>query len=169
MATLSNIDILLAFHVFVSLVAVVAGIVAMTYLAAGRWSRGWQIAFLATTAATSLTGFLFPFGGVTPAFVFGVVSMLALAAAALAWNRRGRSRIVYAAAAAFALYLDLFVLVFQGFQKVAVLNRIAPTQSEPGFIGAQVAVLVFAVAVGILSARAGRPVGPIGPLSAPPT
>ena len=115
-----SIETLLTVHVAVSLIGIATGLVAMPALAAGRWLGGWQAAFLITTALTSVTGFLFPFSGVTPAFLFGVISMVALAVTAAAWPFRAQraAGIAYAVAATLALYLNLFVLIVQSFQKV---------------------------------------------------
>ena len=154
-----SIDALLTFHVAVSMIGIATGLVAMPALAAGRWLPGWQAAFLITTALTSITGFLFPFGGITPAVVFGIVSMIALAVAAAALPGRATRRgagIAYAVSATFALYLNLFVLVVQSFQKVSALQPLAPTQSEPPFAIAQLVVLVACLAIGALAVRSVR-------------
>jgi hypothetical protein len=52
-----------------------------------------------------------------------------------------------------ALYLNVFVLVVQSFQKVPALKAMAPTQSEPPFLVAQVVVLVLFVALTFVSAK----------------
>jgi hypothetical protein len=148
------IDILLPFHVAVSLIGIVAGLVAMPALALGRWRAAWQLAFLVTTALTSLTGFLFPYGGMTPAILFGIVSTIALiiAAAALPLRAtRAPAAIAYAVSATLALYLNLFVLIVQAFQKVPALQPLAPTQSELPFIAAQLVLLAGAMAMGWLA------------------
>jgi hypothetical protein len=155
-----SIDTLLTVHVTVSLLGIATGLVAMPALAAGRWLPGWQAGFLVTTALTSITGFLFPFSGVTPAFVFGVVSLVLLAAAGAALPARARSRaatIVYAITATLAFYLNLVVLVVQSFQKLPALQPLAPTQSEPPFLAAQLVVLAAVIVIGWFAAR-GRPV-----------
>lgn len=153
-----SIETLLTAHVAVSLTGIATGLVAMPALAAGRWLVGWQAAFLITTALTSVTGFLFPFSGVTPAFVFGVISMVALAvtAATLPFRTRRTAGIAYAVAATLALHLNLFVLIVQSFQKVPTLQPLAPTQSEPPFVIAQTVLLIAALATGVLAARAAR-------------
>lgn len=143
-----SIQTLLTVHVAISLIGIVTGLVAMPALAAGRWLAGWQAAFLTTTALTSVTGFLFPFSGVTPAFIFGVVSLAALAIAVAALPRRaagGAAAIAYAVTATFALYLNLVVLITQSFQKLEALQPLAPTQSEPPFLAAQLVLLVAIV------------------------
>ena len=155
-----SIDAFITLHVVISLIGIATGLVAMAALAAGRWRAGWQAAFLVTTALTSLTGFLFPFSGVTPAFVFGVVSLLLLVIAVAVLPVRARRRwagIAYAVSATLALYLNLVVLVVQSFQKIPALQRLAPTQSEPPFLAGQVLVLLVAVALGWLSAARSRP------------
>jgi hypothetical protein len=109
----------LQFHVFISLVAIAAGIVVLYGLLQGGWSAAWTALFLATTLLTSLTGFpLEPFG-MTPARVFGVILLvlLALAVAALyGVHLAGSWRWVYVASATAALYLNVFVGVVQSFQ-----------------------------------------------------
>ena len=153
-----SIQTLLTVHVAVSLIGIATGLVAMPALAAGRWLGGWQAAFLITTALTSVTGFLFPFSGVTPAFLFGVISMAALAVTAATWPFRAQraAGIAYAVAATLALYLNIFVLIVQSFQKVPALQPLAPTQSEPPFVIAQTVLLIAALAVGTLAVRATR-------------
>lgn len=58
-----------ALHVVISLVAIASGLVVMYgFLHANRLNR-WTQFFLATTALTSLTGFLFPNEHITPGIV----------------------------------------------------------------------------------------------------
>jgi hypothetical protein len=49
-----------AFHVVMSLAGIGSGVVAIYRLLKAKTHDRWTQAFLATTAATSLTGFLFP-------------------------------------------------------------------------------------------------------------
>jgi hypothetical protein len=53
--------------------------------------------------------------------------------------------------------LNVFVGVVQSFQKLAFLKRLAPTQSEPPFLIAQVLVLALFVVLGIVAAKRFRP------------
>ena len=56
----------------------------------------------------------------------------------------GRWRSIYLASALFALYLNIFVLVVQSFQKIGFLNRFAPTGTELPFFAAQgIALALF--------------------------
>jgi len=53
-------------HVVLSLVGICSGIVVVYGLLAGKRLDGWTGLFLVTTAATSLTGFGFPFDHLLP-------------------------------------------------------------------------------------------------------
>jgi len=55
--------------------------------------------------------------------------------------------------AAVALYLNVFVLVVQAFEKVPALKAMAPTQSEPPFLVAQLVVLALFVALAIFALK----------------
>jgi hypothetical protein len=59
--------------------------------------------------------------------------------------------------AVIALYLNVFVGVVQAFQKLSLLQPLAPTQSEPPFIVAQLAVLAIFATLGIAAVRAFHP------------
>jgi hypothetical protein len=146
---------MLQIHVLLSLTGIVSGFVVLYGLLVGRPLGGWTALFLATTILTSITGFpLAPFG-FDPARAVGAISLvlLALAVAALYLFRlAGAWRWVYVGSAIAALYLNVFVGVAQAFQKLPFLQPLAPTQSEPPFLVAQVAVLVIFVALGILAA-----------------
>src|SRR5207244_8633251 len=105
---------------------------------------------------TSVTGYFFPADRVLPSHIVGGISLLVLvlAIAALYGYRLVRSwRWIYVVGAVMALYLNVFVLVAQGFQKIAFLNALAPTQSDPGFIICQSVVLIVFVAGGITLVR----------------
>lgn len=151
-----SIPAFVAVHVAISLIGIATGLVALGALATGRFLKGWQAAFLITTILTSVTGFMFPFGGVTPAFGFGVISLIVLAIALVALlrhGRRGRAGAVYAISATIALYLNLFVLVVQSFLKVPALQTLAPTQTEPPFAIAQGIVLLASLWLGWRAVR----------------
>jgi hypothetical protein len=139
-------------HVVISLLGIASGFVVLYGFLTAKLTRKWTSFFLATTVATSVTGFFFPFHGFTPAYAVGAVSLLVLAAAIYALRFRrlaGGWRSVYVINAVAALYFNVFVLIAQLFQKVPALKAIAPTQSEPPFAMAQGVVLVLFVALGI--------------------
>jgi hypothetical protein len=156
----SSLEALTFVHVAISLMAIGAGVVVLLGMVAGRRLSGWTGFFLAMTVATSVTGFFFPIEGITPGMVIGVISLAALAVAIFArYGRRlaGGWRAVYVITASIALYLNVFVLIVQSFQKVGALHALAPTQSEPPFQIAQGVVLVVFVVLAILALRRYRP------------
>ena len=147
-------------HVVLSLIGIVAGMVVAAAMLGSKMANGWTALFLATTVLTSVTGFLFPSDQILPSHIVGVVSLLVLiiAIAALYGYRLARSwRWIYVVSALVALYLNVFVLVAQAFQKVAVLNVLAPTQSDPGFIIAQLIVMAIFVVLGIRASKRFHP------------
>jgi len=143
-------------HVVISLLAIALGLVWVADLLRGRQSGLIAGLFLLTTILTSVTGFLFPITTLTPAVIFGIISLVALTFAVLAlyvFGLRGFWRPVYLVTAVFSLYLNVFVAVVQAFQKIPAFNAFAPTQSEPPFAIAQAIVLVLAIIVGWLAVR----------------
>jgi len=148
------------FHVVVSLIGIVTGIIVAVAMLGSKTTNGWTAIFLATTALTSITSFLFPSDKVLPSHIVGAVSLVVLiiAIVALYGYRLARSwRWIYVVSALVALYLNVFVLVAQAFLKVAILHALAPTQSDPGFIIAQLIVLAVFVVLGIRAVRRFHP------------
>jgi hypothetical protein len=142
-------------HVVISLVGIVSGLVVLLGLLAANRLNGWTVLFLATTVATCLTGFGFPFVQLLPSHIVGIITLVALTAAIFArYGRRlaGAWRWIYVLGAVAALYLNVFVLIVQAFMKVPGLNALAPTQSEPPFLVTQVVVLVIFILLGIVAA-----------------
>ena len=151
------------FHVALSLVGIASGLVVLRGFVFSKRLDGWTALFLTTTIATSVTGFLFPFRGFTPAIGVGIVSMLVLAVACGArysLKMAGVWRPVYVVTAVVALYLNVFVLVVQAFLKVPVLKALAPQQNEPPFAIAQGVVFVLFFVAGLRAVRRFRDVGP---------
>jgi hypothetical protein len=151
------------FHVALSLIGIVTGLVVVRGLIRNDPLNGWTLVFVVTTAATTLTGFLFPFKGFTPAIGTGIVSTLVLAAtipARYVFHLAGPWRRIYVIGAVISLYLNCFVLVVQAFLKVPALNALAPQGKEPPFAIAQAIVLLLAVISGYLAVRRFRPAAP---------
>jgi hypothetical protein len=147
-------------HVVISLIAIVAGLIVVFGLLTAKRLDRWTALFLLATVATSVTGFFFPFHGFTPAIVVGIVSMVVLALAILArYGRKlaGAWRWIYVVTAMIALYLNVFVLIVQLFQKVPALKALAPTQFEPPFQITQLVSLVLFIVLTILAVRRFRP------------
>ena len=112
---------------------------------------------------TSVTGFFFHSASFGPPHVVGLISLVVLAAAISAlyvFHLTEFWRWVYIVGATMALYLNVFVAVVQSFQKLPFLQPLAPTQSEPPFLIAQIAVLAIFVVLGFLSLKRFRP--PVG-------
>ncbi len=142
-------------HVVLSLIGIFSGFVVVLGLLTAKQLNGWTALFLATTLATSVTGFLFPFHKFLPPHAIGIVSLLVLAVAipALYVFHLASWRRTYVVGAVIALYLNVFVLIAQFFMKIPALKALAPTQSEPPFLGRQVVVMLIFIVPGVLAAR----------------
>jgi len=144
-----------AVHVALSLIGIGSGLVVAFGLLVSKRFDGLTQVFLTTTAATSLTGFGFPFDHLLPSHVVGVISLVVLAIGIIARYARhlvGPWRRIYVVCAVLALYLNVFVLIVQLFMKVPALKEMAPTQSEPPFAITQLVVLLLFVLLGAASA-----------------
>ena len=135
-------------HVVISLIAIVAGLIVMFGMVGPYHSGGLAAIFLLFTILTSITGFMFPFNGVTPGILIGILSIILLAIACLALyglKLGGAWRWIYALTALISLYLNVFVLVIQSFLKIPPLHEIAPGNppAGPAFAVVQGVVLVF--------------------------
>jgi hypothetical protein len=142
-------------HVLLSLIGIVSGFVVVGGLIAAKPLPRWTTVFLASTVATSVTGFFFPFHHLLPSHVVGIVSLVVLAVAIIAYYPRhlvGIWRGIYVVSTVIALYLNVFVLIVQAFRKVPALNVLAPTQSEPPFKRTQAAVLVVFILLAVIAA-----------------
>jgi hypothetical protein len=143
-------------HVAISLVGIGSGFVVLFGMLTAKRLDGWTALFLATTVATSVTGFGFPFDHFTPGIAIGIISLVVLTATIVARYLRhfaGPWRSIYVIGAVLAEYLNFFVLIVQSFQKVPALNALAPTQTEPPFLIAQLIALVAFIALAILALR----------------
>jgi hypothetical protein len=147
-------------HVVISLIGIFSGFVVVSGLLRSNHSAGWTAVFLVTTILTSVTGFGFPFDHFLPSHWVGVISLVVLAVALLAlyaFHLSGPWRWIYVVTAILALYLNVFVAVVQSFLKVSFLKPLAPTQSEPPFLVAQVVVMAIFIALGVIAARRFHP------------
>jgi len=143
-------------HVVLSLVGIGSGFAVLFGLLVGKRLEGWTALFFTTTAATSLSGFGFPFQKLTPGQIIGVISLAVLMVAILArysLHLTGAWRRTYVIAVLVALYLNVFVAIVQAFEKIPALKALAPTQSEPPFLVAQLLVLAAFIAVGVLATK----------------
>jgi hypothetical protein len=143
-------------HVILSLVGIGAGLIALLGLMGGKLYRGLTALFLVTTVLTSITGFLFPFHGMTPGIILGILSMVALLLAIVALyvgKLAGAWRGTYVISSSLALWFNFFVLVAQSFAKIPALKAIAPTQASPAFGITQLIVMVIFVVLTIRAVK----------------
>ncbi len=143
-------------HVVISLIGIGSGLLVMYGLLIGKRLDGATAIFLASTVATSVTGFGFPFDHLLPSHKVGILSLLVLAVAIIAryvFHLAAGWRGIYVVSAVVALYLNVFVLVVQLFEKVPALRAMAPTQKEPPFLVAQLVILALFVALTIIAAK----------------
>jgi hypothetical protein len=134
------------FHVLLSLIGIATGFVVMFGLFGGKKLDGWTAIFLLTTILTSVTGFFLPFTHLLPSHILGILSLIFLVIALYARygrNMMGGWRKTYVITAMLALYLNVFVLIAQLFQKVPGLKALAPKGSEAPFLIAQSVVLIL--------------------------
>ena len=158
-------DTLVVVHVAISLIAIAAGLVAMSKMLGSDRAPGLTAIFLAFTILTNVTGFFIPpflQDKFLPSHAIGILSLVLLAIACLALYGQklaGLWRWVYVVTALVSLYLNCFVLVIQSFLKIPALHAIAPGASPTGpvFAVVQGIVLVFFVIVTVGAVRRFRP------------
>jgi len=143
-------------HVALSLIGIASGFIVVLGMISSERLNALTLLFLVTTVLTSLTGFLFPFHGVTPGIIVGVLSLIALVPAILARyssHLLGKSRGTYVICSVLALWFNVFVLIVQSFMKVPALHALAPV----AFKVAQAAALVLLIVLGTLAAKKFHP------------
>ncbi len=156
-------------HVIISLIGIGSGLLVIFGLLNGKRLGAMASLFLITTALTSLTGFGFPFTHLLPSHIFGILSLIDLAVAIPAlyvFHLSGAWRKTYVITSAIALYLNCFVLVVQGFEKVPALHALAPTQKEPPFAIAQLVLLVLFVVLTTYAVKRFRASAPVPAVTA---
>jgi len=147
-------------HVLISLVGIGSGFVVMYGLLTSRRFDRWTLLFLISTAATSVSGFAFPFTHLLASHKLGILSVIVLTIAAVARYARDMSgiwRAIYVVSASVALYFNMFVLVVQSFEKSPALKALAPTQTEPPFIVAQGLLLTLFIVLTVFGLKLFHP------------
>ncbi|MFL9825114.1 hypothetical protein [Rhodoplanes sp. SY1] len=151
-------------HVVISLTGVLSGIVAMAGMSVGRRMPGLTFVFLATTFATSASGFLYPANGVGIRHVVGAVSIILLTTALVALyvgQLKQAWRFVYVGAALVALWFNTSAAVVQAFRKIPVLAAWAGEGVENWTLTLQVMLGVGVLVIGGLALRRGSAVLPV--------
>lgn len=148
-------------HVAISLIGIVSGLIVVFGMLGGKRMDGLTALFLITTALTSITGFFFPFHGVTPGIILGILSLIVLALcipARYTFHMAGKWRATYVITAVIALYFNCFVLIAQSFQKIPALHALAPKGNEPPFAIAQGILLVLFIVLGVMTTKKFHPI-----------
>jgi len=152
-------------HVAISVIGIASGLVVVRGMLAARILRAVTALFLASTLLTCVTGFMYPFHGITPGIVIGIVSVVLLLAAILAlysFHLAGAWRWIYVVCSVMALWLNVFIFIVQSFQKIPAFHSLAPTQTEAPFKIAQLLALAIFVILGIFAVKKFHPT-PISP------
>src|SRR5689334_19174516 len=105
-----NLETYTLVHVVLSLVGIGSGLLVLAGLLTGKQVGGLTVLFLATTVATSATGYGFPVTQLLPSHIVGAISLVVLAVAIYAHYARkqaGRWRATYVICAVAALYLNV--------------------------------------------------------------
>lgn len=126
-------------HVIISLIGIVAGLIAASGWLKSDPSQTPTKVLLAGTILTNATGFLFPFTKLLPSHIVGTISLVLLAIATFSLydgQLAGIWRPVFTVTATPSLYLNVFV------PKIPPLNALAPTQTESAFLVAPGTTLV---------------------------
>jgi len=147
-------------HTLISLVALFAGFVVLFGLLTGNRIDGWTKWFLISAVATTVTGFFFPFHGITPAIKLGIISSVVLVItiyARYAKHLAGAWRWIYVVGTFLTLYFNVFVGIVQSFEKIPALKAMAPTQSEPPFKLTQLVALALFVLLTLVAVIRFRP------------
>lgn len=144
-------------HTAITFIAIATGLMVLGQMLGGTLCRSLTANFLLFTVLTSVTGFVFfhpP--GFTPAQGTGVVALLALIPTLYGLyvaRLAGPWRAIYVIGAVFSLYLNVFVLVIQLFQKLPS----PPVTGGPLFAATQGAVLLAFIIAGRLALKSFRP------------
>jgi len=151
---------MLALHVVICFIALVAGAWVVIALSRGRRLPTSDAVLLICTVLISLTGFALaaPPGTPTPdpARILGVIELVvvAIAAAAIYAGRLEHAwRGIYIVTMVLAVYFNVFVAVTQAFLKVGFLHALAPTGKEPPFLVAQAVALTLFLVSGLIALR----------------
>lgn len=142
---------LLLVHVLLSVLGILSGLVAVGGLVSGTRLKGWTAFFLWTTVLTNVTGLVFfPFK-ISPPHVVAILSLVVLAVCLTALS--GKKMGTYAITAVIALYLNVFVLIVQLFQKTPPL---VPLQNGSLFGATQLLILALFVWLGVAAVKSSK-------------
>lgn len=149
-------------HAVISLIAIAAGLIVMFGMLGADRLPALTAIFLLSTILTSVTGFGFPFVQLLSSHMIGILSLaLFLIACVTLYGTKlgGASRWIYVITALVSLYLNVFVLMVQGFLKIPALHALAPGNppNGPAFAVVQGIVLLLFVVVIVGAVRRFHP------------
>ncbi len=150
------VDTFTAFHSIISLLALAIGLIVLLDFFGIRIPAVVTGLFLFLAFLTSATGFGFPFNGLLPSHIVGVLALVVLAVTLFARyveHLRGFWRLAYVIGITASEFFLVFVGVAQAFAKIPSLQALAPTQSEPPFAITQLIILAIFVVIAIVGAR----------------
>lgn len=157
-------------HVIISLVAIASGLVVVFGMIGSHRLPKLTALFWVMTVLTTVTGFMFFLSPtqakvLTPAAATGLVATVFFVLGLIALYGKhlyGRWRWIYAICATISLYLNVFVLFTQSFQKLKIINPAGHLTSTVGppfggsvdfhFAVAQGAALLIFVMLGVIAA-----------------
>lgn len=159
-------DTFILFHVFITFVAIGTGLVVVFGMIGSHRLPKTTGIFWLFTVLTTVTGFMFFLSPLqakvlTPAAATGVVATVFFLAGLIALYAKhlyGKWRWIYTISTVISLYLNIFVLIVQTFQKVKLVNPAAPMVGPPfapptdfHFAVAQGTALVIFIMLGIIT------------------
>jgi hypothetical protein len=149
-------------HVVISLIAIAAGLIVMFAMLGSNKMPSLTGLFLLFTILTNVTGLMFPFEKLLPSHILSIISLVLLLIACITLygtKLGGASRWIYVVTALVSLYINVFVLVTQGFLKIPALHALAPGNppNGPAFAVVQGIVLLFFVVMITGAVRRFRP------------
>jgi hypothetical protein len=165
-----SVPVFTVIHVAISLVAILSGFVVVFGMIGSHRLPKTTALFWVMTVLTTVTGFMFFLSPTqakvfTPAAATGIVATVFFLIGLFALYAKhlyGRWRWIYAIATVISLYLNVFVLLVQSFQKLKIVNPAGTITSTAGppfapptdfhFAVAQGVALVILVMLGIVSA-----------------
>jgi len=156
-----NMKILVGFHMLSGLTGIIAGVVVVAGMFAGKGAKRCLAVFLIATGAACISGFCFlPIDGVTSAQLVGMFCSALLGFAGYAFYTQGLAgswKQIYTVSVVEALYLNVLIAIAQSFQHLQSLKDLAPTQSSPVYVAAKSAALLVFIAIGFLAVKREAP------------
>jgi hypothetical protein len=133
------VEIFTIIHVLITFVAIGSGFPVVFGLIGSHRLPKTTAVFWLFTVLTSVTGFMFLLSPtqakvVTPALLTGVIAAVVFVfglVALYAKHLYGAWRWIYVVSAVVSLYLNVFVLITQTFQKIQLINPTAPMAGPP--------------------------------------